>query len=285
MTFKKLALAAAIATVPAAAFSVETLDDSQLAATTGQDGIEVAIVIGASGIQTDVYLHDKDGLAGTAGAYSTSSYDGAIVIDNMSVGVGGASIGIAIDVGDSSATAAAPVMNIAVTLPASLTIVTGDIYVANSGIDEGNRNVTGQTATPILNSMNITLGATTLNIQLGNEAQTGSNAGTDMIVLNSTITGGISITNMRLNDADSGGGIGASSMTITNSVGSDLTLNVDGNVTTSGLELDLAQIGDGGGMRIEIVDQYLGSTSAGIIGDVSVRGLNLNDTKVTISGK
>jgi len=284
MTFKKLALAAAIATVPAAAFSVETLDDSQLAATTGQDGIQVAIEIGAAGIATDIYLHDKDGLAGTAGAYSTSSYDGAIVIDNMTIGVGGANIGINIDVGDSSATAAAPVMNIAVTLPATLTIVTGDISIANSGIDEGNRNTTGQTGV-ILSSMTIELGATTLNIQLGNEAQTGTNAGADMIVLNSTVSGGITISNMRLNDATNDDGIGATSMSITNSVGSDLTLMVDGNVTTSGLELDLAQIGDGGGMRIEIVDQYLGSTSAGIIGDVSVRGLNLNDTKVTISGK
>lgn len=285
MTFKKIALAAAIASVPAAAFSVETLDDGQLAATTGQDGIQVEIAIGAAGIATDIYLHDKDGLSGLATfAPGYSSFDGAIVIDNMSIGVGGANIGINIDVGDSGVTAASPVMNVAVSLPAALTIVTGDISIANSGIDEGNRNITGQTGV-ILSSMTIELGATTLNIQLGNEAQTGSNVGTDMIVLNSSITGGVTISNMRLNDADSGGGIGATSMSITDSAGANLTLNIDGNVTANGLELDLAQIGDGGGMNIEIVDQYLGSTSAGIIGDVSVRGLNLNDTKVTISGK
>lgn len=278
MTFKKLALAAAIAAVPAVAFSVETLDDSELSATTGRDGLEVSIQI-ANNISTDIYLHDTDGL--DAG-FSGYSFDGAIIIDDMQVGAG--TIGLEIDAGDRATSANAPILNISVTLPATLTIATGDILVANSQVDNGARNYDGTPVT-ILENMNIILGGTTLNIQLGNEEQTGTNAGSDMAVLSGSITGGVTISNFRVNDANSGGGIGMSSMTVTDSAGANLTLNVDVNVTAAGLELDLAQVGDGGGMRIEIIDQYLGSTTAGTIGDISVVGLNLNDTKIVVSGK
>lgn len=286
MTFKKLALAAAIAAVPVAGFSAESLEDSALGGVTGQDGIEVAIDIGAAGIVTDIYLHDTDGLDLGVG-YASYSYDGALVIDNMDVGVGGASIVLEIDAGDRQAAAgagSAPILNINVSLPATLTINTGAISVANSGIDEGNRNVTGQTAA-LVNSMEIELGSTQLNIQLGNEEQTGALAGTDMVVLSAVVNNGITINNLAVNDINSGGTIGAASVSMVNANGDgNLDVAVDVNVTTAGLVIGVGTLGNTG-MNIEIVDQYLGTTTAGIIGDVSVRGLQMTGTTVTISGK
>lgn len=288
MNFKKLALAAAVATVPAVGFSVETLEDTDLGSVSGQDGIAVDIAIGTGGIGTSIYVHDTDGLAGVASA-SAYSFDGAIVINNMSIAAGtGATIGLEIDAGDNAVSAGAPILNIAVSLPANLTIVTGSISVANSQIDDGTsaRGVDGQTGV-ILSSTTVILGATTMNIQLGNEAQTGSLAGTDMIVLNSSITSGISISSFSLNDASVGGGsISMATMTVTDS-GSTAQLGVDAdiNVTGSGLQIGLGTLGDGGGMAVEITDQVLGSAGAATLGDISLVGLNLNGTTITISGK
>jgi len=282
MNFKKLALAAAIATVPAVGFSVESLEDGDLGTVTGQDGIEVAIAIGATGITSDIYLHDKDGF----GAGNSYSYDGAIVITGMAIGVGGASVVISIDAGDRSVSAVAPILNINVALPATLTISTGSVRVANSGIDEGNRAYTGASGT-IMNNMTIILGSTQLNIQLGNEQQTGSLAGSDMIVVSATVNGGVTLNNFALNDASVGGGaIGMDSMTVTDAGGANLTVAADVNVTTAGMVVGIGQLGHAtNGMSLEIVNQYLGTTTAGYIGDISVVGLNLNGTVVTISGK
>lgn len=287
MNFKKLALAAAIATVPAVGFSVETLEDTDLGSVTGQDGIEMAINIGVAGIATDVYVHDKDGFSAVGAGTTGYSFDGAIVIDGLAIAVGGANITVAIDAGDFAVSGGAPILNVNVTLPAALTISTGDITVANSQIDDGvsARGVEDQSGV-ILSSMDIVLGSTTLNIQLGNEAQTGSLAGTDMIVVNAAITGGLSVSNFALNDGSSGASIGMSSMTVEDAgAGTDLTVLADVNVTAAGIVIGLGQLGSGTGMSVEIVDQYLGTTTAGYVGDISLVGLNLNGTTITISGK
>lgn len=288
MTFKKLALAAAIAAVPVAGFSVETLEDADLGSVTGQDGIEIDINIGVAGISTtNIYLHDTDGLSAGAGVISPSySYDGAIVISGMNIGVGGAAIELRIDAGDNAQSSlGAPILNIAVALPSVLTINTGSLRVANSQIDDTTSARGIHTATgTILNSMEIELGSTSLNIQLGNEAQTGSVAGADMIVMSAVVTGGILISNFALSDVNSTGAIGAASINLSNAGASaDLNVAVDANVTAAGLEIAVGTLGTGG-MDIEIVDFYLG-TSTDIIGDISILGLNLTGTTVVISGK
>lgn len=283
MNFKKIALAAAIASVPAVGFSVESLEDTDLGGVSGQDGIAVTIDLDTAGISTTgIYVHDTDGIGGS---FATSyGSDGAIVISGMSIGAGsGPAIGLAIDAGDNSVSASAPMLNINVTLP-TLTIVTGSIAVANSGIDEGNRGVTGTTAT-ILDSVTVILGSTAMNIQLGNEQQTGSMAGTDMIVMSTSITSGITMNGFSLNDASSGGGIRSSTMTITDTGSTAaLTVAADINVTGSALQIGLGTLGTGG-MDIEITDQRFGTTGAATMGDISVVGLNLSNTVITISGK
>ena len=286
MNFKKLALATAVVAVaPMSAFAMDAIDDSVLSDMTGQDGISVVMNIAAAGISTDIYLHDKDGL--NAG-FTSYSYDAAIVVKNMQVAVGGANITINIDAGDNAATTSAPILNVNVALPAALTISTGAIMVANSERDQGSWGV-GTLSATILNNMTIILGGTTLNIQLGNEQQVGSIGGTDMMVLNASVTGGLIVSGFRLSDSTGAGdgGIGATTMTIDdNGVGTNLTLAIDINATDAGLVVGLGQVGAAAtGMDINIVDQYLGTSTNAKIGDISIVGLNLNGSTLTINGK
>jgi len=289
MGFKKIALVTAIAAAPLSAYAMEDLNDEAMSAVSGQDGVSLVLGIPTTGITTDIFIHDKDGLAGLAGASSTYSFDGAIVIDNMVIANAGVvtNITIAIDAGDSAATTTSPVLNINIGLPAALTIGTGAIRVANSQRDEAAWSV-GTMSSTIMNAMTIILGGTTLNIQLGAEAQTGQSAGSDMAVLSATVTGGISISGFRVSDASNSGdgGIGATTMTLLNNGGTDLDMKLDINATDAGLVVTLGQLGSATtGMDIRIVDQYLGTSTNAKIGDITVSGLNLNGATLTINGK
>ncbi|MFZ5722987.1 MAG: DUF6160 family protein [Pseudomonadota bacterium] len=277
MTFKKLALASAIAMVPAVGFSVESLDDAGLSDVTGQDGIEIDIATAAP-ISANIYIHDQSGLApGGVGAYS---FDGAIVIESFSFA---GAINIDIDAGDNAAgPAGAPVLQINVSIP-SATIITGNIRVANSQRDEaGSGWGIGTTTGVLLSTMTITMAGLTLNIQLGNEPQG------NMIAVASSITGGLSVNNMAINDAGgvvTGGAIGMANMTVTDNGGANLSIDVGIDASTAGLVIDVNQLGSATGMDLRIENQYLGTTTAGLIGDVAVVGLNLNGSTITISGK
>lgn len=275
MTFKKLALASAIALVPVTGFSLEALDDSTLSDVTGQDGIEIIIDTPVAGIGADIFIHDKDGL----GAATTSSFDGAIVIDNFSLA---GDMTILIDAGDTSQAGLAPVLQIAVNFGAT-TIVTGDIRVANSQRDDvASGWGLNTTSGVLLNTMTIALAGLSLNIQLGNEPQG------NMIRVLSTITNGVTVGNFGLRDAGgalTGGVIGSSSMLFRDNGGTNLTLDVAADATTAGLVIDVNAIGSATGMDVRITDQYLGTTGAGIIGDIAIVGLNLANSVITISGK
>lgn len=279
MTFKKLALASAIALVPVTGFSLETLDDSTLSGVTGQDGIEMDIVTG-SPITADFYIHDKTGLGSTASPTGTHTFDGAIVVDNFSFN---GNVNIDIDAGDSSQAGTAPVLQINVSIPTA-TIITGDLRVANSQRDDATSGWGINTQSGVLlNSMVIAMSGLTLNVQLGNEPQG------NMILVNSTVTNGLSISNFALNDAGgavSGGAIGSTTMLVQDNGGTNLSLNVGVDASVAGLVIDVNNIGTlAGGMDIRITDQYLGTTSAGIVGDVTIVGLNLAGSTITISGK
>jgi len=300
MNFKKLALASAIAAMPMSAFALDEIADEALSDVSGQDGISAVLNISTAGINTDIYLHDKDGLNtnfGSGTSFSGSSvysFDGAIVIDNMSIAAGsGGNITISIDAGDRttsySGAATGPILNVNIGLPNTLTIVTGNIFVGNSQRDNSAWSVDGMSST-ILNSMSIILGGTQLNIQLGNEAQGGtmSTAGCDMMVLTSSITNGLIISNFRLNDATGSGdgGIAASTITVLDNGGTNLTLGLDINATDAGLVVGFGQFGHAtNGADIRIVDQYLGTSTNSKIGDISIVGLNLNNSTLTINGK
>ena len=284
MNLRKLALASAIALVPSVGFSAMVeLADATMADVTGQDGIEIDIATAAP-IQADFYIHDKDGLgaAGIVGVTNSAAYsfDGAIVVTGFSYN---GNLNIDVDAGDNvnAASGTAPTLNINISVPTAATIITGNVSVANSQRDDGTPGWGINTnSAVILNTMTIVLSGLTVNIQLGNEPQG------NMIAINSTVTNGILINNFALNDANSGGKIGASSILIKDT-GTDANLQLDirANAAVAGLVFTLAKVGSTSGMDIRIVDAYLGSTTAGIIGDVTIKGLNVTNTTVTISGK
>ena len=275
MNFKKLALAAAVAALPATGFSMEAMEDSALSNVTGQDGLTIGLNL--PNLTLDVNVHDNDGLAGISGDA------GAIMIDDMIINTGGDSIDVVVD---ADGNGGAPVLNVGVTIPGGTTISTGDISVGSSA---GMGNAMTAQSDVILDSMDITLGATTLNIQLGNEVQTVTGVGggtvTQMIALNSTITGGINITNFSLNDATAttGGSLSATNVAVTGTAeGGDITTAIGVNLdNTDGLVIGIGTLGTAG-LTVEMTDVALGTAAP--IGDVEIVGLNLNGSTITVAG-
>lgn len=284
MNFKKLVLATAIATVSSASFAMEAMDEEALSDTTGQDGLTININPPDAGIGADIWIHDKDGLSGISGASSNS---GAIVVDGFLLNPSGANsfINVVIDVtGDANNAAPAtdPMLNVAITLPASTVISTGKILVADSN---GAGVAVGTNQKTILDNMNITLvGATLINMQLGNEQQ-GS-----MILVSTTITGGVTITNFALQDSGgtvTGGSINADSISFKNNGGANLTAKVGVDASATALRLTLTTLGDPTtGLNISMANVGLGAdgTATVGVGDIDIVGLNLNGTTVDISG-
>lgn len=286
MTFKKLLLATAITAVSSASFAMQAMDDESLAETAGQDGLTIGITPPTAGIGGDIILHDTTGFAGNSGTLNS----GAIVIDDFLLRTAGATtaIDILIDAaGDANndGTTTDPVLNIAINLPASTIISTGAIRVADSN---GVGSAVDSTTATLLNNMNITLGATTVNIQLGNETP----AQGAMMLVSTTITGGITLSSFALNDANSGGAISATSVSINNfGASTDLSTIIRADATGTALSVTVTQLGTAGGLGvggldITMNDVGLGSASGSAtdIGDVDLLGLNLNGAVITITG-
>jgi hypothetical protein len=123
----------------------------------------------------------------------------------------------------------------------------------------------------------LTLGAgTSLNIQLGNEAQG------DMIAIDTTISNGISINGFAINDADSGGGI-TQDVSIVDNGGTDLTVSTGINVDTDSLNIGLSGIGNAGGMDVRLANLNIGNGTGGNVGDIELVGLQLSGS-LEISG-
>lgn len=279
MTFKKLVLATAIAALPVAGFSVEILDDESMSGVTGQDGISVAIAPGAGGISGDIILHDNDGLTGTS--QLLHNFAGAIVIEGFNLTTTG--IDITVDAGDSvqnGGTAATPVLHIGVSLDAGTTLATGDISVANSERDDAGWDFEAGTKTvALLDSIAISMpGGVDLTMQLGNEPQG------HMIELTTAFGGGLTLAGLAINDANSLGALGAVSVHISDAgvANADLGVDIGIDADATGLVVDMVTLGAGAGIDIEVTDAYLGSATP--IGDVFVKGLNMDGTTITISG-
>lgn len=290
MKFTKLALAAAVAVMmPAMANAVEVLDEEGLGAVTGQDGIRVQMNLA---LNTTVAVHDLDGFAG-------ATEEAAIVITGAGLDTNGANLIVDIDAGDTAAATATPTLNINVTIPDGTTVTTGAISVANSNRDVAATSTDGlnvggdvwgteATVGTIVESATITLGTTPLNIQLGNEPQG------NMIVINTTIAGGLQIAGGAIHDVNSVGEMGADFITVIDNGGAGLTLDVGIDVVdgaTDGLRITVNQLGSGTGIDARMERVYLGvdpgtpaGATAGYIGDVEVMGLTFAGT-IDIVGK
>ena len=309
MSFKKLALVTAMFAATSGAYAMEALDDESMAAATGQDGITVTITVPSTGITMGQVIHDKDGWTAAMGNPGTA-YGGAIVIgsadgntvdafkemkivrdtDLVTAGVqaGALNVTLDIDADGGDATGTTPYLNVKVGLQAGMTITTGDIRVASSAASAAGGGIGSLAVAPtytgvIMKSMDIVLGATDVNIQLGNEPQGA------MIKLDTTMGGGLTINGMELADAGgavTGGSIYMASQHIYNAGGStDLTIEADINVSATGLQVALTTFGDAvNGASVDITGVRLGAVAAANIGDIEIRGLNLNGTAITIAG-
>jgi len=254
---------------------------------------------------SSIVIHDDDGIAGrgnsgalvigTGGADST-----AVFADDTSP------IVVSIDmIGDANGDNATtdPMLNVAITTP-TLAISTGDIYVADSNAvaneavvgrdtngdgDATDAEIDGTTNSnriKILSGLEIIMGASTTTIQLGSENQGG------MIAMNTTLIGGLTINNFELFDANSGGSIQASSLSIKNNGGADLNANVLVNAVGAagplgeGLYATVLQFGDAvNGADIALNNVAIGATgTTNIIGDVQILGLNVAGTTMVIRG-
>jgi len=277
---KKLALVSAIAMTSAGAFAMEAADDQLLSDTTGQQGITIDVAPGAMSLTAinaqfgmatgagsslgtldaagtativrgltigKVLVKDSDGFTGSTSA-------GALVIGGGTSGTDATdqTLVMADDVNpivinvDSSGNGTNPVLNVEIKTP-TLLIKTGNIYVADN---------TGANATKVLNGMEMTLGATTINVQLGHELQTSTilnplgtaalnQTTTALALVNATLSGGLTINETKIDDGAgvasgttldiTGGSIYVKSMAIKDSTagyanGANLTANVAVNV-------------------------------------------------------
>jgi len=285
----------------------------------GQTNSNTAITSGYKGIAiNEVRVHDDDGL-GVLGTDATAN-SGALVIggggaaDKTEVYTNQASpLVIAIDSvgdGDSVTVGNQAMLNVKITTP-TLQIKTGAIYVANSNAAPTNFDADGgavvaaevngsaitDKSAAILSGMTLTLGVTTLNVQLGSAEAQGH-----MIVVNTSMTGGMTIDNMSINDnagALTGGSIFVGQQKIVDAGGTNLTVIASVDVGSrqaalagfglqdivNGLVVGLGQLGTAaGGVDIAMNNVRLGDSNMSDLGDVQILGLNLNGSELVIAG-
>jgi|GEM_PF-686152 len=324
---KKLALVSAVSMISAGAFAMEAMDDASMAETTGQDGITVKIKpptgtwtvasgtnpFAASGNLAgilaidNVYIHDKGGLT-TGGVTS-----GAITLTGLKM-AGSAPIQLDIDA-DGGAAGAAPTLNVKVTLPTTFVVRTGNIGVAGSNRAVAavttDRGIVAGSNVVILNSFDLSLGGTIMNIQLANSPQGA------MIKVDGTVTGGLQIVGLQLNDTDgvvgnlltaAGLGSGQGSVYIDKITVSDVGVDANsdgdfldvgdtapgGNLTLA-TDIDISDFGlimkmRAGSAKTDILMENVrlgatGTASANAsIGDVEIVGMNMAGTQIAVSG-
>lgn len=298
--FTKIALVSAIA-ISGNAMALQAMDDESLSSATGQDGIDLTIT--TSGISiAKLLVHDNDGLdstvatngglnlggTGIAGDFTTGAA-GAIVVNGVTVGVsatqanaafGGALAKISIDTdsGQGGGATGNAFLNINVKTN-GIDVGVGSIAVAKSNDVSamvGARRGAGAETT-IISGLNLTVGASELNVQLGAQPQGA------MIVANGTIQGGISINSLNLVDAATTGVIAIGGLKITTANSANLTVDTAISVLPG-------THASGGGLAISSTgsnDIYIGSIALGntsSIGSVEIQGLNMGTNTILVSG-
>ena len=205
------------------AMAMQSMDDESLSAATGQDGVTISLLGNVS--MDYLAIVDADGV-GSGNHGVTTSGIGAIVVGNTTTGLtltpGSGGINLIIDADDN---AGAPVLNINAAL-GNTVVGVGSIGVASS-------NATGSSLTnrvDVLDVGNLTLNGLTANIQLGNQPQGA------LIKLNSTITGGLTLSDLSVKQG-ANHGIGLGSVNVRDNAGPNLTLGLDINATNNGLEI------------------------------------------------
>ena len=332
--FTKLALVSSMA-ISANAMAMQSMDDAALSAATGQDGINIGIGISRVTIEK-VLVHDNDGLnyansswvgaaptagqagfggvTGTGTPAVTGTRAGAIVIKGNGIsGDVNENHGIVISANPAALLPSHNLADIVIDTEAGagggntaflnvaaevsgLNIAIGEIGVSASNavgttVRRGAKDTgVGSNYNKILSGLTLTTGQMTANVQLGAAPQGA------MIKLDTTMTGGLTISNLGILDSstintthyDAGGNlitttrageIRIDSIKLADANGSNLTVKADISVVGE------AVAGDNTGyLQINTMktatDAYvagvrLGSATAGSIGDIEVQGLNV----------
>lgn len=221
--FKKLALAAAVATLPVSGFAMEALDDATLSGVTGQDGITITIdSVAFDAIRVD----DSDAFTGS------SATDGAIFVKNFSMS--GATT-IEVDADED-------------TLQAAITLEAGTMNLGSIAVGEYQSSTIPATDVITLGQMDH--GDITLNVQLGTEDQ-GS-----MIALTGTVNGGLSLTGFAIADGSSAETI---SMDLAVVSAGSTDLNLSGTIDVEAAGLVISGLG---AMDVTLGSLTLGSAAA-----------------------
>ncbi|MEQ1067514.1 DUF6160 family protein [Acinetobacter sp. XH1741] len=278
--FTKLALVSSLA-ISANAMAMQSMDDAALSAATGQDGINIGIALGSGGISIDkLYLHDNDGLATSTGITGSSGTAGAIAISGVTVTQKGTGnlLDLAIDTNGASGSNGA-FLNVAATVGA-VDVHVGSIGVGTSGTlntATAVRGITETAPTEIISGLDLSLGQISANVQLGSTPQGA------MIKVNSSLQGGLTLSNFGINDAAGGGKIVLDKVMVRgagNTTG-DLDVNADISVVPTGLRI---QNNSTQGMNVYAQGVHLGAAGNASIGDLEIQGLNVGKSTITISG-
>ena len=315
--FTKLALVSSMA-ISANAMAMQSMDDAALSATTGQDGISIGI--GITQISIDkLMIHDNDGYADNGGTVGTdigaggTGTAGTIIVNDTVIGApttdgnaltaNGSNLDttrilstgnladLTIDTDAGTAAGGGAFLNIAAKV-SGLDIKLGAIEIAaanggNTGTagtvaNTIQRGTTG-TANEILSGLTIKTGQMDANIQLGATPQGA------MIMLDSTMLGGLEIANLGIKDKTGGGEIYVDSIKVADNSGEDLTLQASVSVTTTGLAISALKSAS----DMYVSGVRLGSSTAASIGDVEVQNMQVSHhgttfldagAKITISG-
>ena len=283
--FQTIALVSTMA-LSANAMAMQALDDDTLSATTGQDGITLSVELGASGITLDkVYIHDNDGF--TDASLGGTSVAGAIAINGLAITQTSttdplAKLVIDTDAGDAATGGA--FLNIGAEID-GLKIGIGAISVGASGVYEAETALRGTTGgeNDIITGLSLTLGKIGANIQLGATPQGA------MIVLDTTLQGGLDIDDLGIKDAANGGGVLLDQIAVRGSGNTtgDLTIEANVNITPDGLEIVSTGLQ---GMNTYIKGVRLGDISGGSvptpasIGDIEIQNLKLTGSTIKIAG-
>ncbi|ATI37657.1 protein FilA [Acinetobacter baumannii] len=278
--FTKLALVSSLA-ISANAMAMQSMDDAALSAATGQDGINIGIALGSGGISIDkLYLHDNDGLADTTNITGASGTAGSIAISGVTVTQKdtGNLLDLVIDTNGASGSNGA-FLNVAATVGA-VDVHVGSIGVGTSGTlntTTAVRGITETAPTEIISGLDLSLGAISANVQLGSTPQGA------MIKVNSSLQGGLTLSNFGINDAAGKGKIVLDKVMVRgagNTTG-DLEVNANISVVPTGLRI---QNNSTQGMNVYAQGVHLGAAGNASIGDLEIQGLNVGTSTITISG-
>ncbi|MDO7437969.1 putative pilus system protein FilA [Acinetobacter nosocomialis] len=278
--FTKLALVSSLA-ISANAMAMQSMDDAALSAATGQDGINIGIALGSGGISIDkLYLHDNDGLATSTGITGASGTAGSIAISGVTVNQKGTGnlLDLKIDTNGASGSNGA-FLNVAATVGA-VDVHVGSIGVGTSGTlntTTAVRGITETAPTEIISGLDLSLGQISANVQLGSTPQGA------MIKVNSSLQGGLTLSNFGINDAAGGGKIVLDKVMVRGSGNTtgDLDVNANISVVPTGLRI---QNNSTQGMNVYAQGVHLGAAGNASIGDLEIQGLNVGTSTITISG-